>query len=315
MNKTYTIKQVSELTDISELLIRAWENRYNIVNPMRTDSNRRLYSEEDINKLRIVKKLTDNGYRIKNIANLSFNDLSELISGVTINKMKSEIPVMDENYYEVIHNIIHFTRNYDSRNIEILLNNSAVRMTRIEYINNILMPLIELTGKYWESGIFKISHEHLISTLIKKSLLNFMDAYKISETSPKLVAVTPKGQYHELGSLIGSTLASSQGWDVIYLGPSLPAEEIADVVNKTGAGAVFLSLVYPYDDPYLSSELYRLKNYINQDISIIVSGKALGSYINVLNEIGAVITESSTDFLNKLESIRIKKGIKDGINI
>lgn len=306
MNKTYTIKQVSNLTDINEILIRAWENRYNVVEPTRTESNRRLYNDEDINKLLLIKKLTDAGHRIKNIANLSNNELADLISKTEANHINREVIVKGENYSDIIQNAIQYIRNYDSRNLEILLNNSSVQLSRVKFVNNIIIPIIELIGKYWETGIFKISHEHLASTTLKKILFNYIDAYQIEENAPKLIAVTPKGQHHELGSLIGSAIASSEGWNVIYLGSSLPSEEIADVVNQTQANALFLSLIYPYDDPYLPNELHRIRNLVDKNTTIITTGKALGAYLNILNNINAKVATNSNEFINFLNESRNK---------
>jgi methylmalonyl-CoA mutase cobalamin-binding subunit len=97
--------------------------------------------------------------------------------------------------------------------------------------------------------------------------------------------------------------ATESGWDVLYLGPSLPAEEIAAAVKLKDARAVALSIVYPPDDPRLQDELRRLRRFVGPDVALIVGGRSMPSYSAALQEIGAFCLQDVADLQKELESL------------
>jgi methanogenic corrinoid protein MtbC1 len=106
------------------------------------------------------------------------------------------------------------------------------------------------------------------------------------------VVATPAGQIHELGALIVSAMAADLGWQVTYLGASLPAAEIAGAARQCRARAVALSLVYPEDDPRLGGELARLREALPPEVALLVGGRALPAYRELAAGLGAVTVDS-----------------------
>jgi methanogenic corrinoid protein MtbC1 len=100
---------------------------------------------------------------------------------------------------------------------------------------------------------------------------------------------TPQNQFHEIGALMVSMVAAMDAWNVTYLGPNLPAEEIANAVLRTGSRAVGLSIVFPHDDPGISEQLVLLRRLIGAGVPIIVGGRATASYAHALEAINAVV--------------------------
>jgi methylmalonyl-CoA mutase cobalamin-binding subunit len=98
--------------------------------------------------------------------------------------------------------------------------------------------------------------------------------------------------------------ATSQGWRVTYLGPSLPAEEIVGAAVQNRSKAVCLSIVYPEDDPNIINELRRLRQLLPPEIIIMVGGRASRSYLGVLQEIRATVLKDLTSFYDELEVTR-----------
>lgn len=296
---------VSQLTGLSELVIRAWETRYKAVVPDRK-GNRRIYSEIDIEKLALLKKLTDDKYRIGNIANYSLDELKDII---TINDLKKlEIKdkpenAINENFVTIIADSISYIRNFDSKNLDTLLNNCAVEFSRNVFIDNIIIPLMDKVGEYWKSGILRISHEHFASTTVRKIVSSLIGGFKLIDDAPEILISTPQGQYHEIGALIAGTLASGDGWNVVYLGPSLPIEEIVYTAQKTKPVVIFMSIVYPSDDPQLLKELLKLKE-LEYPSKLVFSGKSIGGYNNTIQEIGGEIVNNSEELRTLLKSIR-----------
>ncbi|MFC2135510.1 MerR family transcriptional regulator [Bacteroidota bacterium] len=306
----YSIKAASNLSGVSELLIRAWESRYEAIKPNRTETNRRVYNDEHINKLVVLRKLTELGHKISGIANLSINELTTLLSKSEFNEIISN----DKNgskgggneFQILLNDSIEVIKNYNGRELETILHNAFVKYSLPVLVENIIIPLVNLIGKHWQDGILRISHEHLASGIIRKVMGNLSDGYNIPETAPNLIVTTPEGQYHETGAMIGAALASSDGWQVTYLGVSLPAEDIAAVVEKKKSSCLFLSIVYPNDDPALHMELKKLRQTLGDDVYIIVSGNASEGYEKILLDIKAHVVSSPKQFREILKLVRNK---------
>jgi MerR family transcriptional regulator, light-induced transcriptional regulator len=108
---------------------------------------------------------------------------------------------------------------------------------------------------------------------------------------------TPAGQAHELGAMLAATTAAGNGWRVIYLGPDLPAEELARAARQVRADAVALSIIYPTSDAQVTDELRRLRAELGPKVGIVIGGSGANSYGDVLRDIGA-------DTLTSLAALR-----------
>lgn len=298
-NNLYEIKAVSEKTGLSPLLIRAWENRYSVVSPKRTESNRRLYSEEDVNRLRLLKEATDNGYTISRISNLSTDKLMDLLQSI---KNESTFTQNKSEYF--LSESLKAINNLNPKNLEKIFMNASIELSQPHFIDNLIVPLIYKIGDMWKTGDLRISHEHFSTSIIKNFLLNIIRNSHPQDNSPKIIITTPSGQLHELGALIAACVASFEGWNVVYLGPNLPAEEIASAVNKINSKVISLSIVYPLDDEGLIEQLRRLKSLLTSDIKILIGGRGSSSYANVINEIGAELIKDTTELRLKLSNHR-----------
>jgi methylmalonyl-CoA mutase cobalamin-binding subunit len=102
-----------------------------------------------------------------------------------------------------------------------------------------------------------------------------------------LIVGTPAHQMHELGAMLAATTASSCGWRVAYLGPNLPADELARAVRFARAQALALSVVYPTDDPELPNELRDLRAALPPEVGIVIGGSGAQHYAEAIREIGA----------------------------
>ncbi|MBU1095138.1 MAG: MerR family transcriptional regulator [Bacteroidetes bacterium] len=301
MQKTFTINIAAKLSGLTELIIRTWEKRYNVVEPQRTKSNRRLYSEADIDKLITLNKLTKNGYRIGSIASLPLSDLKSMLIEAEVFS-KTNLPKSDSNseniYNIVVQNCLEAIGQFNAQELEKILADASMNYSQPILIDQIILPMMEKIGDLWREGLYRVAHEHFTSAIIRKFLSNISEGYNIQDNAPRLVVTTPQGQYHETGALIGGLIASSDGWKITYMGPSLPAEEIVFVVNKLNSKVLLLSLVYPDDDPLIVSELKKIRDLAGDQLQIIVSGKAVGGYLKILSSINAIVV-FNTDQLNE----------------
>jgi methylmalonyl-CoA mutase cobalamin-binding subunit len=126
----------------------------------------------------------------------------------------------------------------------------------------------------------------------------------VPDSGPLVLTTTPINQQHEFGALMVSVAAASIGWRSIYLGPNLPAEDIAAIANQRKADAVAISIVYPPDDPRLNMELKTLRLLLDDRVRIISGGRSSSAYMKTLAEIGAIAVGDLTDLKEKLNAIR-----------
>jgi methylmalonyl-CoA mutase cobalamin-binding subunit len=118
-----------------------------------------------------------------------------------------------------------------------------------------------------------------------------------------LAVATPAGHIHELGALLASSVAYEAGWDVLYLGADLPAEDIAAAVKSRGARAILLSLVFPHGDSATIAELKELRLLVGPELPIFAGGQAVPSYTVALAELGALAFSGVEDLDEALRHI------------
>ena len=218
------------------------------------------------------------------------------------------VPVNSEILVEeILADCMQAIRNYDAKKLESILLNASAKVTQPILIEELIIPLVYKVGDLWHSGEIRVANEHLASSVIRGFLYNLLDSYSLNDSAPVMVTATPRGQEHELGALIAGVVAASSGWKVIYLGSNLPAEEIGAVVSHLNAKVIALSIVYPNDDLHLKHELKKFKQLLPEGASIIVGGRAVNGYLDVLDEIRAIVVKDSRQLRLELEAIRENK--------
>lgn len=304
-NIKYPIKAVSDLTGLTEHVIRAWEKRYNLVIPDRTETNRRLYSKDDVEKLSLLSKASKSGYSIGVISNYSLEQLNQLFGEKEPYIKKEEITATDTTIDNVIENCISLVKILDKKAFEHELYSAQIKFSQPILIEKIITPLIERIGDLWKSGEIRIMHEHISTTIIRKFLTQIIDANLVDTNAPKIIIATPKGQLHELGALIVGVVASSDGWDVTYIGPDLPGEEIAAAIEKINPKVVALSIVYPSDDVLLDKEMLKISRLISSDTVVLAGGRSVLSYENILRKMNVKIISDLNEFRDQLALARL----------
>jgi DNA-binding transcriptional MerR regulator/methylmalonyl-CoA mutase cobalamin-binding subunit len=301
----HPIRYVAHLTGLTPHVIRAWERRYGAVAPLRTETNRRLYSERDIERLQLLQKAVRSGHAIGQLAQLTDDELLQLLKNEKTSRLTRADPGLAERsplfYYE---SCVSTLVTLDGSALETSLRRAAIDLSRHVLIEEVIAPLLRKLGDLWSEGSVKTVHEHMASSVIRTFLGEVLLLSTTSGNAPNLIATTPVGQLHELGALMAAVAATSEGWRATYLGPNLPAEEIASGSRQTRARVVALSIVYPADDPRLVGELERLSRYLSDDIGVIVGGRAAGAYNRTLEATAAIQLEDMAGLRRKLAALR-----------
>jgi methanogenic corrinoid protein MtbC1 len=293
----HPIGVVSRRTAIPPDLLRAWEKRYDAVTPRRTDTGRRLYTDEDILRLRLMKRLIEGRRRISDVAQLSLKELRALVDedereAVLPAKTRPRPPV--GTLAQLLKDAIAAVKALDRGRLEQILEDATVNFTPTHVRHDLLVPLMHHIGDDWEEGEIRIAHEHLASAVVR-TFVSGLTRRPIDEAAPLVIATTPSGHRHEIGALLAAAAAAEAGWQVLYLGPDLPAEEIAAAAIQKRAQAVMLSLVYPLNDALVQEQLRQIRRYLGSGYAIIVGGRATSAYREVLAEIEAVVADDFTD--------------------
>lgn len=304
----YGIKTVAIQTGLTQFTIRAWEKRYDVVIPLRTETNRRLYSDADISRLTLLRLATEAGHSIGRIATLPVDELLEIIG---TEGMISEVPAIAKEVVSqetslrfYIASCIAAVKQFEARALESTLFAASVAFSQPVFLEKLVAPLMQEIGEQWREGALRIAHEHLATAVVRTLLGNICQGFEASAAMPNLVIATPRGQFHEIGALIAGTTAAAEGWQVTYLGPNLPAEEIVGCVVQNAAKAVGLSIIYPTDDPYLATELRKLRRGLQDHIPLFVGGAGTIAYDRVVSDIGAVSVNDMQAFRMALKALR-----------
>lgn len=296
----YTIDIAAQRSGLTKNVIRAWELRYKALLPLRTDSNRRLYTEEDIEKLKLLNDLTHQGFRIGSIANLSNEELKSLFDKSI--KEQKNVRSDIENYNEIISKFIKLTKEFDERKIRQSLDDLNVRLPKKIIITKIILPLFQIIGDMWRDGRLRISHEHFATAIFKNFLLDLKESEYITEYAPKIIVCTPVGQHHELAAAAIAVLATTIGYNAIYLGANVPSEDIASAANQSNSKYVILSIIYPENDSIIINNLKKLRSYL-PETDILVGG-------NLKNEIISHLSGMKIEYINSIDTLLNRIEIK-----
>jgi len=307
----HPIGVVARRTGLKPDLIRAWERRYGAVTPGRTDTRRRFYSDEDIERLLLLRRVVSTGRGISQVAGLSTEELEALVeseaaqAGMQTPALAQVAGAAGDDLAEAfLGRCVGAAQRLDMRELEMQIERASVAFSRTSLIEKLLVPLMHRIGDLWHQGALRPIHEHMASSVVRSFLGGMSGAYHPEISAPHLVATTPARQRHELGALLAAATAAGEGWQVTYLGPDLPPEEIAAAVLQKGARAVALSITYPPDDPMLVDDLRRLRRLLGPHPLLIAGGRACPAYSAVLQEIGALRMEDLAALRRELHALR-----------
>ncbi|MFZ2170975.1 MAG: MerR family transcriptional regulator [Methylococcaceae bacterium] len=305
----YLISTVSKRSGVKSDLVRAWERRYQAVTPIRTAGGHRVYTDQDIARLKLLNQATSNGHSISQIAQLSLDDLKNLLKNETgaapqaldtISYKTSDRIHLAEDYIEKCYAAV---LAFDAKSLESHFENAIVELGSEAFIEHLLTPLLTRIGDRWKTGELRPVHEHMTSAIIRSLTYILRNNNPCAADAPRMIVSTPIGQLHELGALLAAIMAELKGWQVTYLGANLPAEEIAAAVKYTNARAVTISLSFSTDDHVVAKELRRLKKLIGNNVALIVGGRAAADYKAVLDEVGVLNIQSYEHFRRLLDQL------------
>jgi methanogenic corrinoid protein MtbC1 len=259
----FNIQVASQLSGVASATIRAWEKRYQAVNPTRAENKHRLYSELDIEKLALLFKLTELGQSIGTIAHLEQDELKKIYLRLT-HKPYDENQAINSSLDKIdteklLTGLILALSAYKLDIISHELEKAKTGLSPRELCLKILIPLFQAIGHKVMRNEISIAQEHTLSALVRFYIGQVLSQhFKKNHVKNDLVLITtPEGEWHEVGILAAALLCVHHGIKFIYLGANLPAESLAEAANALNPKTIILGTTR-YE---LSSQL-SLGNYL-----------------------------------------------------
>lgn len=296
----YPIRVVSGQTGLSTHVIRVWERRYRAITPSRSGTNRRLYSTGDIDRLLLLQRTLAAGYSIGQVASFPESTLKKLAAGVPPHKRRQAVVRQHELAPDkYVASALGAAGRMDERAIESHLVAASIALSPAVLLEKVIAPLIEQVGEQWHEGRLRPVQEHLATAVIRSFLTRMKDDSDCLD-GPQMIVATLAGDLHDLGALLAAATAGSLGWRVIFLGASLPAEEIAAAAWTVGADAVALSLVYLPRELQVVDDLRRLAKRLPPETRFVVGGRNAREHAKLMEELGGLAFHSLSSFRNGL---------------
>lgn len=308
--RTHPIQVVARRTGLSLHVLRVWERRYAAVAPHRDAANRRVYCDADIERLQLLQRCVAMGRAIGSIAGLPTDALRAVVAGDARQSRAPEAGSFEAAGATPGDCAVWYQRcceaaaRMDAEALEGTLQLARVTISRTALMESVITPLMDEIGARWRDGALRPAHEHIATAVVRTFLGAAGGCYDLAPDAPRLIAGTPAGQVHEIGALIVAATAAAEGWRVTYLGPNLPADDLAAAALGCGARAVSLSVVYPADDAHLHLEFEQLRRGVGPHVAILVGGRAAGAYRATIDHVGGVVLEDLPALRRELESLR-----------
>jgi methylmalonyl-CoA mutase cobalamin-binding subunit/DNA-binding transcriptional MerR regulator len=266
---------VAERTGLSPDLLRVWERRYRAVEPSRAPDGQRLYSDSDVERLRLLRLATLAGRGIRQVAQLETEELTRLVredEAARQRVVRWEERAMPASVGADVERALELARAVDATALESLLRRTAAALGVPIFLDGLVAPLLRRMGEEWEAGRLAVAQEHLATAIIQRVLEGIIHFLVPPHGAPNLLLATLAGDQHKMGTLLAATAAAAEGWRVTYLGPDLPAEEIATAAVAAGARVVGVSIVRMAERDRALAGLRTLRARLPGSVPLLAGG-------------------------------------------
>ena len=237
----YTVGRTSELTGVPRETLRKWEQRYAVVTPVRTEGNYRLYDDESVRRLIVMRDLVDAGWAPRDAAKRVLEQPAVAVSS---------LPRLEGSPLSSVEELASCGEDFDVVRLESLLDKAFAQDDLARVVDDWLMPSLVHLGEAWRRGLVTIAGEHFVSAAVHRRLSQaFYQLPHSAPGAPRVVVGLARGSRHELGVLAFALVLRSRGLSVTYLGGDLPVEAWVDTVRALAPDAVVLGVPTVEDLP------------------------------------------------------------------
>lgn len=278
----YSIKDVEVLSGIKAHTLRIWELRYDIIEPLRTDTNIRYYSNEQLKKVLNISLLNNNGIKISKIATMSQKEINEHIKA---------LQKLNNNVETYANRLTQAMISFDKQKLENILQDYKFYGSLESFFIDVIFPFLNRVGLLWASSDINPAQEHFCSQVIKRFLIKKIEEFPQNSSHNDLyVLLLPKEEYHELSLLFAEYILKSKGKNTIYLGTSVPYNNLNSLISSYNVKAIICvmviqksehdmqEIIHEYEEisnttkVYFAGNVFDINNYtINENIEVLRS--------------------------------------------
>lgn len=260
----YSIKDLEKISGIKAHTIRMWERRYGLIEPQRTETNIRFYSDCDLKRLLNVSILNHNGIKISHIAGLTDAEIKNRVLDLSIDGRSSSVQ---------IESLMVAMLELDETKFLNGLSSSIIKLGFEVSVETVLFPFLERIGVLWQAGTINPAQEHFISNLIRQKLFVAIDNEMQSpvQNGPRIIMFLSEHEQHEIGLLFYNLLARKEGMNVVYLGAGVPLEDLS-LVHRLRPADVFMTSFITAMDKQEMEDLLREYRQRFPEIPFYLSG-------------------------------------------
>jgi MerR family transcriptional regulator, light-induced transcriptional regulator len=312
----HPIGVAAERTGLTPEVLRVWERRYRAVEPIRTEGGQRLYSDADLERLRLLSLATSAGRSISRVAGLPVAELAQLVRDDEDARRRRGAqeathqspggPVLGE-----IAEAEARARALDGMGLERVLRRSAALHGVPSFLEMVATPLVLQVGQEADAGQLVPGAERLVTVTVRRVLEGIMPALVVASDAPNLLVATPAGDRHEIEAVIAAAVAATEGWRVTYLGPGVPATDIAAAAASTSARAVSVTVPRVDGGDHLLREVRALRGRLPARVPLLVSGAGAHALPAELRGPGVHIIDNLRDLALGLRLAR-SVGVTEG---
>lgn len=257
----HTVKRAAELTGVAPDTLRAWERRYGVVEPLRSEGGYRLYDDLALRRLAAMKALVDAGWSTAQAARRVLDEAAGDASA----------PEPDTRTVGDVDALARVGRDLDGVALEAALDDGFAAGSFEQVADGWLMPALYRLGSAWRNGEVGVAGEHFVSAAVQRRLAALFDAASRGATGPVAVVGLARGSRHELGVLAFAVALRRAGFDVVYVGGDLPPEAWISTVRSRGAALAVIGVPAVEDVPAVRETVAALRQGC-PDVHVSVGG-------------------------------------------
>lgn len=288
---SYSIRDLEQLSGIKAHTIRIWEQRYNIIQPKRTDTNIRTYDDQDLKLILNISLLKDYGYKISEISKLSLEEITNEVLVISDQKL---------NYPDQIHALTISMIDLDEERFEKIISNNFLRFGFENTMTNIIYPFLSRIGTLWMTGSIGPAQEHFMTNLIRQKIIVAIDSQviKYRPDSKKFMLFLPEGELHEIGLLFASYIIRSHNHRVVYLGQTLPFTELMFAYDVHKPDFIFSTITSVPSNDEVQPYVDRLCKQFPDSKILLTGYQVIGQDIEIQSN--ATIINKTSDLVDLL---------------
>jgi DNA-binding transcriptional MerR regulator len=296
MPTQYAIKDLERLSGIKAHTLRIWEQRYGILKPERTDTNIRYYTAEDLKRILNISLLNNNGFKISKIAKLPDEEIVKQAQSILNNYSKES---------DQIDNLVMCMMEMNEAKFEKIVSNCIIHFGFESTIEKIVFPFMRQIGNMWQVGMINPAQEHFISHLVRQKIIVGIEGlFPEPLANPKtFLLFLPSNELHELGLLYCNFLVKSKGHKCLYLGQSVPFNDLVSVTDVVPPDVIVTTFTNHLEGISIQDYINNLsKSFPNSQI--MVSGRVFfdpNESIELPKNV--ILFQSHEQFKNVLHSV------------